>query len=303
MDAKVAIGRVIRASRENRFTQQELAERAGITYQYLSAVEGGKNNFTVDVLGALAGALGLTLPRIVLDAYYGPLSSAPPPLVNGAHFRRTVPLPPRLVAEHLEAAMNETQRLVHLINASLTAAGGEPLTRYIQANNFSGIVSNILCDSLHRCSPYQHHSGQKYPDLMCRDECGNEVGGVEVKATTTEGKGGESHNGHSGWHLVAHFVKADATGEIMFRHVMIAELTGHLHAAPDWKRLGSRVNPATGSQRTETYVTTPAGTAKLRHGSVYLDTAIDYSRWRRPKGGTVPDHSIFHPTHLPKKKK
>lgn len=303
MDAKTELGKFIRASRENRFTQQQLADKAGITYQYLSAVESGKNNFTVDVLEDLAKALGLSLPRLVLEAYYGPLSSSPPPLVNASYFRHAVPLPNRLTVGHLEAAMNETQRLVHLINASLTTTGGEPLSRYIQANNFSGIVSNMLCDSLHRCSPYKHHSGQKYPDLICRDSVGTEVGGLEVKATTTEGKGGESHNGHSGWHLIAHFSRDDATGAILFRHVMIAELLSHLSATPDWKRLGSRVNPTTGSQRTETYVTTAAGTTKLRHGSIYIDPAIDYSRWRRPTGGTIPVHSIFHPMNPRKKGK
>jgi hypothetical protein len=100
---------------------------------------------------------------------------------------------------------------------------------------------------------------------------------------------------------VGHFVRDEATGEIMFRHVMIAELNGHLSASPDWKRLGSKVNPTTGSQRTETYVTTLSGTTKLRHGSIYLDPVINFSRWRRPKGTTFPEHSIFHPDNFPKK--
>jgi transcriptional regulator with XRE-family HTH domain len=303
MDAKTALGQFIRASRENRFTQQELAAKAGISYQYLSGVESGKENFTIDVLDALARALGFTLPRLIIEASYGPLSSSPPPRVNATYFRPGVPLPPALTTEHLEAAMNETQRLLHYINASLTAIGGQPLGRYIQANNFSGVVSNLLCDSLNNCSPYKHHSGQKYPDLTCTDTSGKTIGGLEVKATTREGKGGESHNGHSGWHLVAHFVVDSTTGGILFQHVMIAELNGHQHSSPDWKRLGSKVNPTTGSQRTETYVTTPSGTGKLRHGSVYLNPGIDYSRWRRPAGGAIPPHSIVHPANVPAKPK
>lgn len=304
MDAKTALGQFIRASRENRFTQQELAERAGISYQYLSGLERGENNFTVDVLESLGKALGFTLPRLVSEAFYGPLSASPPPRVNASSFRQGVPLPPTLRTEHLEAAMNETQRLVHYINASLTAIGGQPLGRYIQANNFSGIVSNLLCDSLSNSSPYKHHSAQKFPDLICSDASGKTLGGLEVKATTREGEGGESHNGHSGWHLVAHFVVDASTGGILFQHLMIAELNGHQHStSPDWERLGSKVNPTTGSQRTETYVTTPSGTAKLRHGSVYLNPNIDYSRWKRPAGGTIPPHSILHPTNLPAKAK
>lgn len=40
---------------------------------------------------------------------------------------------------------------------------------------------------------------------------------------------------------------------------------------PDWKYLGSRENPDTGSRRTETYTTNLYGTTKLRDGSAYLD--------------------------------
>lgn len=303
MDAKTALGHFIRASRENRFTQQELAEQAGITYQYLSGVESGKNNFTIGVLEALGKALGFTLPRLVIEAFHGQLSPSPPPQVNASYFRPAVPLPPMLRPEHLQAAMNETQRLVHFINASLTAIGGQPLGRYIQANNFSGIVSNLLCDSLHNFSPYKHYSAQKFPDLMYNDEVGKPVEGLEVKATTKPGKGGESHNGHSGWHLVAHFVVNQDTGGILFQHLMIAELNSHQHTKPDWKRIGSKVNPKTGSQRTETHVTTASGTAKLRHGSTYLDPSIDYSKWKRPTGDTIPSHSIFYSPNLPQKGK
>lgn len=78
MDAKTALGQLIRASRGNRYTQQELAKKAGITYQYLSGVESGKENFTIDVLEALGEALGFSLPRLVIEAFYGSLSATPP---------------------------------------------------------------------------------------------------------------------------------------------------------------------------------------------------------------------------------
>lgn len=303
MEAASAIGRFIRWSRENLgWTQQQLADKCGITYQYLSALENGKQNFTIGVLEALGHALGVPLPRLVLESYFGPESATPAPRSNPNYFRRSVPLPPGLTIEQLGRAMDETQRLVHLINAGLTVTGGELLSRYIQANNYSGIVSNILCDSLHRYSAYKHYSAQGFPDLMYRNKAGREVGGLEVKATTRPGKGGESHNGHSGWHLVAHFAADADTGDITFRHMMIADLNGHMQPDSDWKYQGSRVKAETGSQRTETYITTPAGTAKLRHGSVYLDPSINYLRWQRPPGGTIPTHSIFHPDNLPKKR-
>lgn len=301
MDAKTTIGQFVRWARENSGrTQQQLAGECGITYQYLSGVENGRENFTAAVLEGLATALGLTVPRLVIEAYYGATSATPAPRVSTAYFRPAVPLPTGLTIHHLVAAADEAQRLIHLINASLTATGGEPLPRYIQANNFSGIVSNILSDALHRCSPYHHNSAQQYPDLACRDAAGNLVGGLEVKATIRRGKGGESHNGHSGWHLIAHFTIDESTGDVLFRHLMIADLNGHSHPDPDWKYQGSKVKEATGSQRTETYITTAGGTAKLRHGSVYLDHAhVSFRKWRPPPGSDIPLYSILHPDYRP----
>ena len=118
--------------------------------------------------------------------------------------------------------------------------------------------------------------------------------GLEVKSTIQIGKGGESHNGHSGWHLVACFRIQEATGLIQFVHVMLAVLKGHTHLDSDWVYVGSRVNATTGSRRTETYNTTLAGTTKLRDGSAYLDpTVVAFERWRQARTGAVPAFSIF----------
>jgi hypothetical protein len=103
-----------------------------------------------------------------------------------------------------------------------------------------------------------------------------------------------SHNGHSGWHLVACFTTEEKTGNIRFVHVMLAVLNGHNLPEPDWVYVGSKVNVDTGSRRTETYNTTLIGTTKLRDGSVYLDpTAINFKRWRQGRRGPVPPFSIF----------
>ena len=52
------------------------------------------------------------------------------------------------------------------INSNLVASGAKPLPEYIQGNNFSGLVSNVLCDALDEHSPYKHNSHQAYPDLI-----------------------------------------------------------------------------------------------------------------------------------------
>ena len=118
--------------------------------------------------------------------------------------------------------------------------------------------------------------------------------GLEVKSTIQIGKGGESHNGHSGWHLVACFVMDRKTGNIRFVHVMAAVLNGHAQPEPDWVYVGSKVNVATGSRRTETYNTNLIGTTKLRDGSIYLDPEhVNFQRWRQKRRGPTPPFSIF----------
>jgi hypothetical protein len=169
------------------------------------------------------------------------------------------------------------------------------LPEYIQGNNFSGLVSNIFCDALNDHSPYKHNSDQAYPDLINpAAKRGGKPVGLQVKSTMQIGKGGESHNGHSGWHLVACFQIEPQTGNVRFVHLMFAVLNGHNQPEPDWTYVGSKVNATTGSRRTETYNTTLTGTTKLRDGSVFLDpTIIKFKRWRQGRKGAVPAYSIF----------
>ena len=295
MEAKAVIGRFVRKLREQKqFTQDHLATRTGITYQYLSGLENGRENFSINVLEALAGALSVPLPQLVAAAF-APDPSASTCTVNPKYFRPQVPLPPGMKVAHLEAAINATQSIVSGINANLLTAGAKPLPEYIQGNNFSGLVSNILCDALSDHSPYKHNSHQAYPDLInAAAKVGGKPAGLEIKSTIQIGKGGESHNGHSGWHLIACFQIEPKTGNIRFIHLMFAVLNAHTHAEPDWKYVGSKVNAETGSRRTETYNTTPFGTTKLRDGSPFLDpTAVDFKRWQPKRRGPIPPFSIF----------
>ncbi len=301
MDAKTTLGRALKTLRESRgLSQENLAEAADITYQYVSDVENGKQNFSIGVLESLANALGLDLPALVEAAYVSP---KPPPLVEPRHFVKSAALPPGLTFAHVESALNETHRIIRLINTTLTKVADRPLSSYIQGNNFSGIVSNILCDSFSRLTPYKHNHDQKYPDLVRQQSGGAAVAGLEVKTTIRPGKGGESHNGHSGWHVIACYELDASTGDICFIHIMFADLHGHGRPRADWKYVGSAVNKETGSQRTETYTTTPAGTAKLRHGTVYLNQEkINISRWRTAPSVPVPKDSPFSKRTTAKKK-
>ncbi len=296
MDAKKILGIEVRRLRESlKLSQEALAERADITYQYLSALENGRENFSIGVMEGLAKALRVTVPNLVKCAYGTEAVAATDwPKIN-RRLLREVPLPPRLTLKHLADALDETQRVIRLLNESLVRAGGRALPSYIQANNFSGIVSNILSDSFDRLTPYKHNHDQRYPDLICKDSRGDEIGGLEIKSTIQVGKGGESHNGHSGWHLVACFKLDAETGDIRFIHAMFADLIGHTRPGSDWKYVGSNVNRESGSQRTETYNTTGPGTTKLRDGSAFLDPEeVSFSKWRPQHSGDVPRYSIFY---------
>lgn len=294
MDTKATIGLFIRKLREQKqLTQEQLATKTGITYQHLSGMENGRENFTIDLLESLARALAYPLPQFVAGAF------APEPTVSSAvnrnYFRPQVPLPPGMETFHLEAAMNATQSIVARINANLLVSGAKPLPEYIQGNNFSGLVSNVFCDALNDHSPYKHNSDQAYPDLInpSAKKSGKSVG-LEVKSTIQIGKGGESHNGHSGWHLISCFQIDSQTGNVRFAHLMFAVLNGHNQPDADWNYVGSKVNATTGSRRTETYNTNLAGVTKLRDGSVFLDPAvIDFKRWRQQRKGAAPSYSIF----------
>jgi transcriptional regulator with XRE-family HTH domain len=295
MDSKALIGRFVRSVREQKgLTQDQLAGNTGITYQYLSGLENGRENFSIDILESLSKALVLPLPQLIVEAFVQQ-SRAAAPVVSREYFRAGVPLPPGMKIAHLDAAMNATQSIIGRINANLVNSGAKPLVEYIQGNNFSGLVSNVFCDALNDHSPYKHNSHQAYPDLINPSvKEGGKPAGLEVKSTIQIGKGGESHNGHSGWHCIACFVVDEKTGNVRFLHLMFAVLNGHSHSEPDWTYVGSKVNAATGSRRTETYNTTLIGTTKLRDGSVFLDSsAIEFKRWRQKRRGAVPAYSIF----------
>ena len=66
MDVRKQLGARVRALREARdWSQEELAERAGLHRTYVSAVERGVRNPTVTVMARMAAALGVSLAVLV----------------------------------------------------------------------------------------------------------------------------------------------------------------------------------------------------------------------------------------------
>lgn len=216
------------------------------------------------------------------------------PTVNSDYFRPSVPLPDALSVESLRRAMNLTQERIFRINLSLIESTGAPLIDYIQSNNYSGIISNILTDALAEVSAFDEHDDQEHPDLKSEEGVG-----LEIKAANRAGKGGESHNGHGGWHLVAGFHTDEETGAIRFVHIQVAVLERYREDTDrpqDWTYYGSSRDEETGAQRTETYSTTLRGKSKLRNGSIYLNTdGVDnWKRWQHDDSLEIPAHSPLY---------
>jgi len=66
MDLREVVGRNVKALREAKgLAQDALAHEAGIHVTYLSGVENGRRNITLNVLERIAGALGVNEERLV----------------------------------------------------------------------------------------------------------------------------------------------------------------------------------------------------------------------------------------------
>lgn len=66
MDLKEVMARNLRRKRHDRkLTQEELAERAGLSARYLGAVERGDVSASITVLGQIADALGVEPAELV----------------------------------------------------------------------------------------------------------------------------------------------------------------------------------------------------------------------------------------------
>lgn len=64
----VALGKAIRRARADRYTLAQLSARSGVSAGLLSLIERGRGNPSINTLGAIAGALGVSLPELVADA-------------------------------------------------------------------------------------------------------------------------------------------------------------------------------------------------------------------------------------------
>lgn len=75
--ARLIGGTVRRLRRSRGWSLQELAERSGLCYQFVSEVETGKRNFSINTLAKLCEALATPVPDLIMAAYgVAPLARA-----------------------------------------------------------------------------------------------------------------------------------------------------------------------------------------------------------------------------------
>lgn len=268
--------------------ERPLGQLLADLYEELGQGRPPKIPTSLSAVQTLAAASGLGLPAILKQLHAKVAARVLPVPTCIEFYRQSAPLPDGLTIDGLRAALDYTQELMAMLNEEIREQTGVPLSGLIQANNFGGIVSNLLAVTMERHTPFMRNSDQEHPDLKHR-----ETGlGIEIKAANKAGKGGEGHNGLAGWHMIACYQLDPAAGLIRFMHVEMAELVSfQAEENGDWKYIGSSRSDE-GTQRTETYCTTPRGTWKLRHGSVYLDTKL-WPSWENlmrhaKRGGPVP---------------
>lgn len=70
MEFLIQLGRRIQSIREKRgLTQEQLEEKTGINAKYISTVECGQRNITVNTLAKIADGLGIELYELFLFSY------------------------------------------------------------------------------------------------------------------------------------------------------------------------------------------------------------------------------------------
>jgi transcriptional regulator with XRE-family HTH domain len=266
---KDALGKlVVKLRSEAGLSQERLALEAEVDRTRLGEIERGEANPTIDTLDKIAQTLHQTLGSLILQAEELSSGTArvPAPTINPAYLDHTVPLPKGLTHEQLAVALNRALALLDQI-------GLNPEMGDIQANIYSGAVSNIVTKAIAEASDFVQNKDTTHPDLY------NPVlpksdpdWGLEMKATNQVGKGGESHNPGQGWFMVV--VYKVINDQTHFVQVEVAEL-----AYDDWT-IHERAET---SNRTRTAVTKVAATRRLRENSVYLDPAHVPSRIRQIK--------------------
>lgn len=132
MSTTPTLGDRIRARRVGLgLTLAVVSERSGLSLQYVSNLERGRGNPTLDALTALANALDLTLGDLVAEGDQSDnedlvLAQAPPSLVQFARSSRFRSAVERLATEHSSTEDEMRRRLLVGMASAPRRSTGEP---------------------------------------------------------------------------------------------------------------------------------------------------------------------------------
>ncbi len=251
---KHALGKLIAKLRDEQgLSQERLALESGVDRTRVGEIERGIANPTIDTLDKIASVIKQTLGSLIIqaeDIQNGRIA----PRVNSAYMNRAVLLPAGVTHDQLETALNRAVAILNQI-------GLNPENGDIQANIYSGAVSNLVTKSIAEETAFIQNKDTNHPDLYNPELSPDAPDwGLEMKATNKANKGAESHNPGRGWFMIVVYkVISEQT------HIVQVEVARLEH--DDWT-IHER---GTASNRTRTAVTKENATRRLRENSVYLN--------------------------------
>lgn len=197
------------------------------------------------------------------------------PLLPGKWFNPGATLPYGLKVQQVKAAMREAYKFLYKTNAFLRKSGYKRLEDFMPGNAFSGLVSEVLVQSIPRKCPRLTKNLRVggHPDLIPKGHYrGNSIlqgdQGIDVKSSKQAG-GWQGHNPEAGWVMVFRF----RLRPFEFVEVLAARL-----ARRDWSFSGRKET----SRRTITASMKKKAVERLRTNWVYRNPAFAVRRREEP---------------------
>lgn len=278
-----------RLRRQNGLTQEQLAEAADISVDFLSLVERGKNGPSFDSLANLAEALNLTVQELFdfggsADAKAlstndpEALACRPQPL-DPQGFNPAVRLPYNLALGAVRQAMQEFLDFLGFLNPQLHQEGIKRFESMLMPANFSSMVGEFMISSIPRFSPALvanlYHNG--HPDLIPAgmfpdDAIQYAQEGIEVKASRYQ-RGWQGHNPEDSWLMVFVFDSnrpVDVTKGVPPKPFRFIKVIGAQLRKEDWKYSGR----SRSSRRTITASVTNSGFERMEANWLYREATL-----------------------------
>ncbi|MBI2383674.1 MAG: helix-turn-helix transcriptional regulator [Gammaproteobacteria bacterium] len=254
--------------KERGLTLEAFATRAKISYQYLSGVETGKENFSIGVLDAVAAALGLPLNALILTAYElqdGALESSQ---LEAEGFRGDVPMPVGLRPEHFAGALADAVRTVRRIGRNFNNHVRRPLHDFLRDHGCTELVAHSLGIALSQHSVYKLRAADGSGVLVSNGR-GRRGRTLELRACRGADIGAARGSGATGWYALALF-DCNQCDDMRVTRLMVAHLHGAGTPAADWLRTDTSAEARRANGHC---MPTASGVAKLLEGSIYCESA------------------------------